>query len=128
LLTSHYTGATRILGDAAGQIVAAPGVDRDTVLRCRSAHNGVFDHIGAVAGLAFCAVHVVQATELIALDVFNSGARQITLGDVEHYLGHSPECRCGRCQAAAIVRPDRVLMVVRAWQRQMRATRVRALR
>ena len=77
-------------------------------------------------------MHVVEATELIALDVFNSGARQITLGDVEHYISqlrsHSPECRCGRCQAAAIVRPDRVLMVVRAWQRQVRATKVRAMR
>ena len=74
----------------------------------------------------------VQATELIALDVFNSGARQITLGDVEHYLAqlrsHSPQCRCGRCQAAAIVRPDRVLMIVRSWQRQVRTTRTRALR
>jgi hypothetical protein len=76
-------------------------------------------------------VRVVEATELLALDVFNSGARQITLGDVEHYLGqlrgHSPECRCGRCQAAAIVRPDRVLMIVRAWQRQQRAAKVRAM-
>ena len=87
----------------------------------------MFGHIGAVAGLRFCAVDVVQATELIALDVFNSGARQITLGDVENYIhglrGHCPECRCGRCQAAAIVRPNRVLMVVRAWQRQVRAMR-----
>jgi hypothetical protein len=66
------------------------------------------------------------------LDLFNTGARQITLGDVEHYLGplrsHSFERRCGRCQAAAIVRPDRVVMIVRAWQRQLRATKVRALR
>ena len=34
-------------------------------------------------------MHVVQATELLALDVFNSGAREITLGDVEHYLGQA---------------------------------------
>jgi hypothetical protein len=95
-------------------------------------HNGVFDDIGAVAGLRFCAVHAIEATELIALDVFNSGARQISLGDVEHHLaelrGHCPECRCGRCAAAAMVRADRVLMIVRAWQRQVRATRVRAMR
>jgi hypothetical protein len=75
---------------------------------------------------------MVEATELIALDVFNSGQRQITLGDVENYIhglpAHCTECRCGRCQAAAIVRPDRVPMIVRAWQRQVRATRVRALR
>ncbi len=77
-------------------------------------------------------MHAVEATELIALDMFNIGARQITLGDVEHYIhglrSHSPECRCGRCQAAAIVRPDRVLMIVRVWQRQVAKTRVRALR
>ena len=76
-------------------------------------------------------MHVDEAQELLALDVFNTGARQITLCDVEHYLSqlrsHSPECRCGRCQAAAIVRPDRVLMIVRSWQRQARATTVRAL-
>jgi hypothetical protein len=92
----------------------------------------VFDHIGAVAPLRTCAVHAVEATELLALDQFNTGARQITLGDVEHYLGQlrsdSPECRCGRCQAAAIVRADRVLMIVRAWQRQQRAARVRGMR
>ncbi len=78
-----------------------------------------------------CAVHVTEATEMLALDVFNSGARQITIGDVEHYVaelrGHGAEC-CGRCAAAAMVRPDRVLMIVRAWQPQQRATRVRALR
>jgi hypothetical protein len=83
-------------------------------------------------GSTVCAVRVVEATELLALDVFGSGARQITLSDVEHYLGqlrsHSPECRCGCCQAAAIVRPDRVLMVVRSWQRQVRATKVRGMR
>ena len=77
-------------------------------------------------------MHAVEATELLALDVFNTGARQISLGDVEHYLhqlrSHSPECRCGRCSAAAIVRADRILMIVRAWQRQARETKVRALR
>ena len=92
----------------------------------------MFDDIGAGPGLTFCAVRDVQATELIALDVFNSGARQITLGDVEHYIhelrAHGPQCRCGRCSAAAVVRPDRVLMIVRAWQRRMPATRMRTLR
>ena len=77
-------------------------------------------------------MRVVEATEPLALDVFNTGARQITIGDVEHYVaelrGHSPECRCGRCSAAAIVHADRVLMIVRVWQRQVRATKVRAVR
>ena len=75
---------------------------------------------------------VVQATELIALDMFNSGARQITLGDVECHVhrlrGHPAACPCGRCSAAAMVRPDRVLMIVRAWQREVRATKVRGMR
>ena len=79
-----------------------------------------------------CAVDTVQATELLALDIFNSGARQITIGDVECHIhrlrGHPAACPCGRCTAAAIVRPDRVLMIVRIWQRQVRATRLRALR
>ena len=77
-------------------------------------------------------MRVTEATELLALDVFNSGRRQITLADVEHYLGalrnHPPECVCGRCAAAAIVRPDRVLMIVRVWQRQLAVTRLRARR
>lgn len=30
------------------------------------------------------AVNADQATELLALDLFNTGARQITLWDVEH--------------------------------------------
>jgi hypothetical protein len=77
-------------------------------------------------------VRAVEATELIALAVYETGQRQITLGDVERYLGqlrnHPPDCGRGRCEAAAIVRADRVLMVVRVWQRQVAATRVRALR
>jgi len=42
--------------------------------------------------------------------------------------GHVDECCCGRCAAAAIVRADRVLMIVRVWQRQMATTRARAMR
>jgi hypothetical protein len=77
-------------------------------------------------------VRAVEATELLACDIFNTGSRQITLGDVERHLAalrsHPPQCTCGRCQAAALVRADRVLMVVRAWQRQVHATRAWALR
>ena len=55
-------------------------------------------------------MHVVEATELLALDLFNTGARQITLSDAESHVrrlrGHPPQCPCGRCSAAAIVRPD----------------------
>ena len=45
-------------------------------------------------------VRVVEATELIALDVFNTGARQITLGDVEHYVH---ELRAIPTSAGAVV-------------------------
>lgn len=31
-------------------------------------------------------LRVIEAIELVALDVFNARRRQITLGDVEHYL------------------------------------------
>jgi hypothetical protein len=84
------------------------------------------------SGATLTPVRAVEATELIACDVFRIGGRQITLGDVERYLwqlrGHVPDCGCDRCEAAAMVRADRVLMIVRAWQRQLAATRVRALR
>ena len=84
------------------------------------------------SGATLTPVRAIEATELIALDVFNTGAHQVTLGDVERYLrqlrGHVPDCGCDRCEAAAMVRADGVLMIVRAWQRQLAATRVRALR
>ena len=87
--------------------------------------------LAATGGSIVCAVHIVEATELIALDLFNSGGRQITIGDVDApsavYAAIHRSAPCGRCSAAAMVRPDRVLMVVRAWQRQQRATRVAAL-
>ena len=77
-------------------------------------------------------VRAIEATELLACDVFNTGARQITLGDIQRYLSelrsHPPQCTCGRCRAAALVRADRVLMIVRVWQRQVAATRTQALR
>ena len=43
-----------------------PSVGRARVRRCWSEHNGVFGYIGAGAGLRCCAVHVVEATELLA--------------------------------------------------------------
>ena len=111
----------------AGRTATTPGVATGAVVTLLIGTARVFDDHGAANGLC---VRVIEATELLALDVFNTGPRQITLGDVEHYLGqlrnHSPECRCGRCQAAATVRPDRVLMVVRVWQRQLAVTRLRA--
>ena len=68
-----------------------------------------FQASSAISRSTVCAVRVIEATELLALDVFNAGGRQITLGDVEHYLhelrGHVDECRCGRCAAAAMRYP-----------------------
>jgi len=91
----------------------------------------ILDHL-AIGGLQFHPARVIEAVELVALDLFNTGQRQITLADVEHYLAqlrsHCPECTCGRCRAAAIVRSDRVLMIVRVWQRRGGVTRLRALR
>jgi hypothetical protein len=46
-----------------------------------------FPASSAISRPTVCAVRVIEATELLALDVFNAGARQITLGDVERYLG-----------------------------------------
>jgi hypothetical protein len=93
--------------------------------------NVIFDHLGHRRPTVH-PVRVIEATELLALDVFNTGRRQITLSDVEHYIhtlrSHPPECQCGRCAAAAIVRPDRVLMIVRVWQRRAGVTRLRARR
>jgi hypothetical protein len=67
---------------------------------------------------------VIEAIDLFALDVFNAGRRQITLGDVDHHLGqlrnHCAKCTCGRCAAAPIMRADRVLMIVRVWQASAR--------
>ena len=84
------------------------------------------------SGATLTPVRAVEATELLACDMFNTGGRQITLGDVERYLrqlrGHLPGCDCGHCEAARLARADRVLMIVRVWQRQLAVTRVRALR
>ena len=62
-----------------------------------------FQASSAISRSTVCAVRVIEATELLALDVFNAGGRQITLGDVaRHYLhelrGHVDECRF-RCSA-----------------------------
>jgi len=78
------------------------------------------------------AVNADQATELLALDLFNTGARQITLWDVEHCIhelrSHFPRVPLrtlsGGCDGASGSRFD----VVRCWQKQARETRLRALR
>ena len=80
-------------------------------------------------------MRVVEAAELIAADLFK-GADQnryrITFGDVERHLAqladHVPGCSCGRCGLVSRVTAQRVYAIASGWQRQVRATRVRAMR
>ena len=80
-------------------------------------------------------MRVVEASELIAADLFRSADKtryRITFGDVEKYLAqlanHPRGCSCGRCGLVSRVSAQRVYAIASAWQRQVRATRVRALR
>lgn len=77
----------------------------------------------------------VEAAELIAASLFRQADEsrlRITYGDVQRYLaqlaGHPPDCTCGRCGLARRVSAQRVYAIASAWQRQTRATRVRAMR
>ncbi len=58
--------------------------------------------------------------------------QRLTYGDVERYLAqmaaHPRECECGRCVLAPQVTVQRVFAIASAWQRQVRATKVRGLR
>ena len=81
------------------------------------------------------AVRVVECAELIAADVFRNAdatRARITFGDVERYLAqladHVPGCSCGRCGLVSRVTAQRVYAIASGWQRQVRATRVRAMR
>jgi hypothetical protein len=78
---------------------------------------------------------VVEASELIAADLFRSADEnryRITFGDVEKYLAqlaqHPRDCTCGRCGLAGLANAQRVYHICSGWQRQIRATRVRARR
>ena len=80
-------------------------------------------------------MRVIEASELIAADVFTHAEKnrqRITFGDVERYLaqlnGHPPDCSCGRCGLAPQVTAHRVYAIASAWQREIRAAKVRGLR
>jgi hypothetical protein len=80
-------------------------------------------------------VHVVECAELLAADLFRNAEQnraRITFGDVQRYLcqlaSHPPDCTCGRCGLAPKVTAQRVYAIASGWQRQVRATRARALR
>ena len=94
-----------------------------------------FDDVGAVAGLWSGAVRVIEASELIAADLFKSADQnryRITFGDVERHLAmlasHHHGCTCGRCGLVPRVTAQRVYAIASGWQRQVRATRVRGMR
>ena len=81
------------------------------------------------------AVRVVECAELIAADVFRNAdatRARITFGDVERYLaqlaGHPRGCSCGRCELVSRVTAQRVFAIASTWQRQVRATKARAMR
>ena len=80
-------------------------------------------------------MRVIEAVELVAYDVFNLAEQtrqRVTFGDVERYLAqlasHPPDCTFGRCVLVSRVTAQRVYAIACGWQRQVRATRVRALR
>ena len=77
---------------------------------------------------------MIEAVELPATSSTSPSrpARASPYGDVERYLaqlaGHPRECECGRCVLAPQVTVQRVFAIASAWQRQVRATKVRGLR
>ena len=95
----------------------------------------MFDDIGAMVGLASCAVRVIEAAEVIAADLFKRADQdryRITFGDVERHLAelasHHRGCECGRCRMVSRVSAQRVYAIASGWQRQVRQTRIRAMR
>jgi hypothetical protein len=79
-------------------------------------------------------VRVIEAVELIAADVFSAfekNRQRITFGGVERYLsqlaGHPHDCECG-CGLVSQVTAQRVYQIASAWQREIRAAKVRAMR
>ena len=96
--------------------------------------NVIFGHLGH--GLPTVhPVRVVECAELLADDLFKNAEQtrgRITFGDVERHLrqlaNHPRDCGCGRRAPAPRVSAQRVYAIATGWQRQVRATRVRALR
>ena len=97
--------------------------------------NVIFDHLGYRRRPTVHPVRVIEAVELVACPVFTIAEQtrqRLTFGDVERYLAqlaaHPPDCTCGRCPLVSRVTAQRVCAIASGWQRQVRATRVRALR
>ena len=96
--------------------------------------NEIFAHLGPRRPTVR-RVRMIEAVELVACHVFNLAEQtrqRLTFGDVERYLvqlaAHPGDCGCGRCGLAPRVTAQRVYAIACGWQRQVRATRVRALR
>ena len=80
-------------------------------------------------------VRVRDAAELVAIDVFNAAeaanepdSMALVKRHVAELLAHPPECACGHCEAAAIVRTGHVWRIASAWRGATAATRRRAAR
>ena len=80
-------------------------------------------------------MRVIESAEVLAADLFKKADRtrqRLTFGDVERYLAqlasHPPDCTCGRCVLASRATAQRVYAIASGWQRQVRATRLRARR
>ena len=102
--------------------------------RCAANYPSVRTHLGASPSTVF-SVRVAEASELIAADLFRNADEnryRITFGDVERHLAmlanHVPGCSCGRCPLVSRVSAQRVYAIASDWRREVRATRVRAMR
>ena len=78
---------------------------------------------------------MIECAELLAADLFKNAdqtRQRLTFGDVERYLAqlaaHHHGCTCGHCVLVSRVTAHRVYAIASGWQRQVRATRVRAMR
>ena len=124
----------RIRGDVAGRNVTTPRCCTRAVPTLLIRHNGVFDDIGAVVGLASCAVRKVEAVELVACQVFNMADRddrsvsmEMVRTRLDRLREHPAGC-CQLCRAAVMVAPADVYRIAKQWEWQATATRLRALR
>jgi hypothetical protein len=80
-------------------------------------------------------VRVIECAELLAADLFKNAdqtRQRTTLDDVDVIWPSWPaipvNCTCGRCVLAPRGTPHRDYAIASGWQRQVRMTRVRALR
>ena len=110
---SAFSASSRALVHAAGVLDGGHGVDHGyqddlkTMPRSRRTLSGV---------------RSIERVELLALDVYQrANGRPVTLAMVadrlKQLLSHRPSFACGRCEAAARVKPERVLVIVQTWQR-----------